>query len=911
MLRTLSMSSSSTSLVTIVGDELTNQQCKDSNTDETAEFSMEMSSPVAVSIPKVEPCLNESIETNDNLLNTEELSESPISFLKPYKIKDPVILLEKCDKIWETLQLIKNVQGSKGANTLNSISKESEDDEPYVKYQPVVLGDNNATLPHLKLSVKRSRRLYNCTTCGNLYLHKKSLRYHAQVVHGIYMSLDRPRHSISVTTNVNKDKESSTSETEQNNIKKLPLKRSHSRQSKDSSSPGTKLHVNKSNTEPMLNTQSEEKKTNMSTHTKDTLYNDQGVQKVQRKSVPSEELNGKGTSPLSYYKCMLCKRCVKDLRKHFMDYHKIVHTDLMLKKLEQTSIVLQDNKPKNSNNNNSLRNGALTSDKQKFQNSGKRKFNTSDAGHEKRFKVDVSTNKVHNTLSDDKYKCHICSAMYGARHIKRHVNNHRLRGETKKNFHIINSNMSVCVDENTTTSCKYKCLICSEIYRPHNIRRHLQRHYDRGEKKENFDHKDSSMPMKSKGDDDSRSASDKNINVFKNKSRSDSVNLITNKYANKRSSRSRTEFCRRNDEDNTTCTCGRSFRDPYTLHVHKKVCELESDNTGERGRRSRTRMLSNSTPILNITIKKRNNSYEIVDRKADDEKELQRSAKDNRSTIDTADKDIETQQKSNESLELHKYSEKHSFLKIEDVDEDIDVDIEENSQNVSVTNAAIANLATTELSEPLSKSFNEAEEENKTNTKKYNGQNIKNGLKLQKQSICVCGTLFDSRKALDFHTLKHQSCPRFTCGYCNTTFPNATLWRKHQCKSSTIKLFIDLPYELDCKLCNISVSSYIAFDEHIRQEHFDPMVPIHCYQCDKRFGSTNARRIHIRNEHEQYTCNMCDMIYNDNMKNKHEGYHYGLGHPCHICKKTYSSKRNLFSHTQNSHHARRSQDVKV
>ncbi|XP_033326488.2 uncharacterized protein LOC117220539 isoform X1 [Megalopta genalis] len=901
MSRTQLMSSSSTSLMTMVGNELTNQQCTNSNTDEATEFSVEMPCPVTVSIPKVEPCFNESFGTSDNSLNTDELFESQISFPKPYKIKDPIILLEKCDKIWETLKLIKNVQGNKSTNTLNSVSLKNTDDKPYVKYQPVVLGDNNATLPHLKLSVKSSRRLHQCTTCGNLYLHKKSLRHHAQVVHGIYISVEKPRHNLPEKANVNKDKESSTVETEQSNLKKLPLKRSHSMQSKDSLSPCVKSHVNKSNPESMSDTQSEGKKINISTHTKETLNSDEGVPKDQGKSISPEELKGNGSPSSSYYQCVLCKNYVKNLRKHLINYHKIVHTDLMLKKLKQTSIVSKVDKSKNSNNNNSLRNSAVTSDKQKFQSNGKRNLNRSHAGHEKRFKVTDTAYRVNNSLPDGKHKCSICSHIYRrARDIRRHVEAHRRHGETKENVNVVSNNITTCINGNSIIIRRYKCLICSETYKPHNIRRHVQGHRGRGETKENF-------TMKSKENKNSRSVSLRNINGIKNKRQNNSVNLFANKKTNQREARKRTEFYRRNDDKhNTTCTCGRSFRDPYTMHVHKKVCDLESDETGERVSRSRTRMVSNSTSRINITIKKRNDSYEIVGRKTDDEKELQYSVNDSRSSTSSSDNDIETQHACNETVEVSKYSENHSFLKIQDIDEDIDVDIEENSQSVSATNDTIENLATIELDQPLPESFNK-QKENKINTniKRSSSRTSKNILKLQKQNICICGTLFDSRKALDFHVLKHHSCTRFTCGYCNTTFPNASLWKKHQCNSSQTKLFIDTPQELDCKFCNISVNSYIAFDVHIRQKHFDPVVPIQCYQCDKRFSNTTARKIHIRNDHEQYTCNMCDMIYNDNMKNRHEGYHYGLGHPCHICKKTYSSKRNYVRHIQKAHFARR------
>ncbi|XP_076655738.1 uncharacterized protein LOC143360608 [Halictus rubicundus] len=849
-----SESLSSTSVITMVGNGFTNEECTDTNKDEATECSMRMPSPVTVCIPKVEPCYDSVSDWNEDLLNTDELIGSAIPFITPYKIKDPIILLEKCDKIWETLKLIKDVQSSKSTNTLNSVSLENENHKSYIKYQPNVLGNNNVTLPNLKLCVKSTQRLYPCPTCGKPYLHKRDLRHHSAKIHGIFMSLDRPRNNVPGKQSVSKDKETSVAETEQNMVKKLNLKRSHTKQI-NPSPKSAKSNTNESNQESVSSSQSQGKKTNISMHTKDTLINSENVKKDQKKAISRKELSQNSTLSSACKECILCKYFVKDLRKHLVDYHKIQATDFMLKELEKTSTVLKVNKSKNdignTNNNNSLRNDPVSNNKQQFQRNEKRKLNVSYTRHEKRFKIDNNTSKVNS------YQCEICSGLYRPHHIKRHLVGHRNRGETKENFHLINYNYSDPSD----------------------------------------------------------------ISGFEDRDKSNSTSLFKNNKKGKRIPRKRNEFYRINDsKGNTTCSCGRSFRNPYTLYVHKRSCKFQNDEMEEYAIGSAKETVENSLAKINIKIKKRNDSYEIVGREREKPEELEDAAKDTDPLTDPCDQDVENdKQENNEITGSSKYSDEHKFLKIAKIDEDsdIDVDIEENSQsgstisNSNQKNNNRDNLLTNEL-------INQSEEKESepiTRRSRYSRitSNVKGSPKslleshiIEKQNICVCGTLFDTRKALDVHTLKHQAHSRLICGYCDTTFPDIDMWKSHQCDHKKAKLFIDIPLEIDCHLCTTTFSSYTAFDEHVRTQHYNPIIPYLCFQCDKRFCNTTVRKNHINSEHDKYVCPICDVTYTDKMKTRHEGYHYGLGYPCHLCKKTYSAKSYFNKHMQKTHPVRRS-----
>ncbi|XP_034935820.1 zinc finger protein 107-like [Chelonus insularis] len=146
-----------------------------------------------------------------------------------YGLKTCLVELERCDKIWETIQLIRHLQDDPNlesciennenlieeksllnllepsTNDVETNNVEINDEEinkeerneaendpsettntmlPYIKYQPV-LNNGNAALPNFQFSVKRTRILYPCHICGRQYSHTRSLREHSEKVHKI------------------------------------------------------------------------------------------------------------------------------------------------------------------------------------------------------------------------------------------------------------------------------------------------------------------------------------------------------------------------------------------------------------------------------------------------------------------------------------------------------------------------------------------------------------------------------------------------------------------------------------------------------------------------------------------------------------------------------------------------------
>ncbi|XP_031834476.1 uncharacterized protein LOC116427828 isoform X2 [Nomia melanderi] len=875
------------------GNGSADQQCNNYNKDEAVKLPMLMPCLDTVCVPKVEPCYNRTSDSNEDESNIDKLITSSIHFTTPYKVKDPIILLEKCDKIWETLKLIKTVQNDKSSNTLKSLSVENTNAKSYIKYQPV-LSNNNAALPNFKLSVKSTRKLYPCVTCGKIYFERRRLGHHSEKIHGILIATLRSKKSITHKNSIDTEKESSTSKTEQNSLKKFNVKKNQCKQVKDSSSHSVTSRVTESNSGNTSNFQSQARKKDNVINTKDSLTDKGNVRKDQKKGVSHKELTQNRTSvslhdeSSSQQQCILCKKFVKDVRKHLVDYHKIDCSGPMLKELEKSSAMLTDNKVKRDNVNNKYLESSLnTNDKQQFQKNGKRKLNLSETVHKKRYKINGNNYQETKFLQSSKFLCEICLELCRPNSFRKHVTAHHMRGETKENFQLMN--------------CNYF---------------------------------NSSLSSKQNINEKQKCSSLENTNACKDRNVNGSINLLKDKKINEQKFKNRREFYMRSkSKHDTTCFCGRQFRDPYTLYLHKSKCYLVTGETEQHTTKNKRETVPNVTGSdtdrdsrfgISIKIKRRNDSsYEIVRRESDNGKSLQ----DSTCSRDTelASNSIENiavtdqQEQQYEITESSKYSENHSFLKIQHVDEDMDIDIEGDSQNGSI----ISNITNKHPTSEIINDSHEKQQENETKTKDTRSSQIisdvKNSLKkvLQtqkcekydnvesdtsvKHNLCICGTLFDTKKALDFHIMKHQLRSQLVCGYCNEKFSDITKWKAHQCTVTKFKIFHDVPVELDCHYCNATLNSYTKFDAHMKLQHFDPVLPFECFHCEKRFSSSTIRRNHIKAEHEKIVCFICKMEYLHNMKTRHEGYHYGLGYPCHMCKKTYSSSYILSKHIKNIH----------
>ncbi|XP_017756714.1 PREDICTED: uncharacterized protein LOC108548340 [Eufriesea mexicana] len=715
--------------------------------------------PLLVSIPKIEPLFPNISISNEDTSNVDELA---IPFVTPYKVKDPIILLERCDKIWETLKIVKNIQDRNKSNVFNSLPLEVTaakstnvlNDNKYIEYQPV-LGNNSAGLPNFKLSVKNKKKLYQCVTCGKQYSLYRTMRYHSQKIHGIY----------------------------------IPTK---------------------------------------------TMKNDE-KKMLDKEMMINEKINSLYDN-IPLLTCTLCKQSIRDMRKHLVDYHKIESPNFMLKKLDEKLTVSEGNKLNVFNNENKTLN-EISQEKQRnslyFQNVRRRKS---------------------NILRNKKRKCEICLGLYQVSSFFRHIRVHRTRGETKENFHL--------------STKKYAN---SPLHR---------------KSKKNFKIDDIFFPS-------TKYNAKYNSNLSKNNEGEEQI--MQNENKDKKMS------------DVFVCSCGRSFRNPHTLFTHKKYCilskELELLQTADSVAQSDSDRHSGTG--LSITIKKKNNSYEIID-------------KDNGNTSEN-NTQIELQDYPREILELSKYSERHSILKLESVNEDVDIDIEDDSE-ANFSNNNISNSAcevVNNFSQEREESTIKVEQDDKSYQENSNSELLQetalskndskqsNDIKVNfktKYNVCLCGYQFYTKRALEIHISKHHAGSKLLCGYCKANFPNATEWNKHLCSVTQGKKFVPLPLEINCRYCNITLNAYKKFDDHVKLKHFDPILPFHCFQCHKRFSNTTARKMHADTDHKITICSICNNKCLNFMKSKHKAYHYGLGFPCHFCKRTYTCKIHLLRHNKAVHH---------
>ncbi|XP_043271799.1 uncharacterized protein [Venturia canescens] len=136
--------------------------------------------------------LNGDEENDEDSTKFEAFIRLSMRLKKQYNLQEASVALERCDKIWDTMQLLKNAQSS-----YNSVEEEEvytdqgkvsssvpTETVPYIKYQPTQGNGNNA-LPNFYLSVKKQTKIYNCGTCGRIYNEKRAFKIHMKRDHGI------------------------------------------------------------------------------------------------------------------------------------------------------------------------------------------------------------------------------------------------------------------------------------------------------------------------------------------------------------------------------------------------------------------------------------------------------------------------------------------------------------------------------------------------------------------------------------------------------------------------------------------------------------------------------------------------------------------------------------------------------
>ena len=172
---------------------------------------------------------------------------------------------------------------------------------------------------------------------------------------------------------------------------------------------------------------------------------------------------------------------------------------------------------------------------------------------------------------------------------------------------------------------------------------------------------------------------------------------------------------------------------------------------------------------------------------------------------------------------------------------------------------------------------------------------------------CPCGKTF--RGAQSFLTHVQEYHPLwFECGYCKVTFSNSKDYYAHSCDVNEGKDFEDLQ-DVTCHCCEAKVKM-VNFDAHVKREHLVPQAPYLCYYCKMRFFNGIQRRAHLTKDHVRPSCKTCGKSLRFDFAAKHEAYHDGLGYPCHICKKAFTTTR-LANHHKFEVHLREDEECKI
>ncbi|XP_017793795.1 PREDICTED: zinc finger protein 62 homolog [Habropoda laboriosa] len=861
------------------GDEITEEYEHKVNTDdifrtEKCEYKVN-----DISLPKIEPLYPGTADLSDGISSIGEMV-SPIPFTTPYKVKDPIIVLEKCDKIWETLQVIKNTQCRGKTDTSTELPSETTSKSLYVEYNPV-LGNNNSALPNFKFSVKTKKKLFCCSTCEKRYTRNNHLRYHLERAHGILVPPKRNRNVILTKKDIEKEKEPNNVVKEKDNSEKVYLKKGESKQQASASLQSSPTSVIKCNIS-ISNSYMQRRKRNILRRNSDQIS--ETVKKGRERKVLNKELKQNEKSVPSQHElvslmCVLCKQSVKNLRKHLIDYHKIESPDFMLKNLNDTSTPSGSKESKTLlSNSKALKKNPTTQEKGSlhFQKKNKRKSNMSYVNSSKRCKLNSNNKgKTGNPVGNNRHQCEICFGIYTLRSYRRHIQTHRSRGETKENFHLF--------------SCKY---INSPLFQ-HTL--NISNTFVKNR-----------INLKPGDKDDSNLSEDKEIERI----------ILQNNQAS---------HAGYNGQQETICSCGRSFRNPHTLFMHKKQCRILTDEEKDSSTDSaseydvKKNCYDRDSGIgISITIKKKNNSYEIIDKDNKNETKFEdTSLSKDAYTLSHTSKDytqIKSQNHPYEDLESSEYSENYSILKIQSTDEDIDIDIEEDSQTNSSNNDITSSTSKiNDLHKEIKKEEIKVDQNDKSFGENVNSEVLQQKLRnryqfnlnklnsIQKRNNCVCGRTFYTRKALQVHITKHDTSSNLTCGYCKVSFANVIAWNEHECSISKGRKFTDIPMEITCCYCKETVYTYKQFDEHMTVKHLGSELPYQCFLCTSRFSNATFRKIHYYKEHQVTACSLCNYKCYDMMKSKHRAYHYGLGFPCHVCKKTYSTGRALIRHEWKVH----------
>ncbi|XP_014216468.1 uncharacterized protein LOC106645190 [Copidosoma floridanum] len=794
----------------------------------------------------------------------ERIKELTDYYKEKHNFKEAQIKLQSCDKIWETLQLIKNVQ--------NSFCDDNDDDTScqYIaskdsaspnesSLQPLLINASKS-VPDFRFSVKSKKKLFYCITCGKEFFDSIQLKQHATEKHGIFVN---PKRVYKPRGEANFQVEN-TPIADNSSVNKGDCKIVEENESLSRTESTNSVHI-----EHPENENCPQQTINVNSTTNKVLV----TKDISKESVLKE------VKKKEKIKCVLCKRITTDIVYHMKGYHKVACVRSIIEQCEK--VTTDDNYTTNSAN------AQINSEVVAHEQNKSNFYNSTEVPikKKKRNKTCWTIKKKKHMLIDKSlkpfqrgpFKCNVCLGIYkNLKTFTYHKSLHRIRGETPQNF-----DPSKCRFFNSPLRT-----LAKTVNQPlQNVTSNNQREVITPTTDGSSEHED---PGKT----------------------------------NEGSSEVSEDF----NMEQTKCECGRLFRNYHTLYLHKVKCKgtIETSKT-DKSYSNNSNNDADSGISISIKIKKnKNDSYEVVPSNMSSEdnyKDFRNSKDSDASSNDSGMVSVDYNGHRANNLDvLSKYSKSHSILRIQVAEDDEDVDIEDGEDSVKVIPKSfkeknVNGLITNEDSDNIPSLTNLCQqilsnEKPLNEGSGYENPSMNHTSKMLHniKSNCPCGKNFKNFKYLNIHVRRyHPLLPR--CAYCLTNFDRIEKYIGHECKVVEGKLFIEPIIQTQCIECKALVDLGEPFDKHMKTHNLDSTT-FQCFKCDMKFDNQHQRKAHFNIEHGFSLCRICNKLLHIDHLYRHEAYHDGLGHPCHVCKKTFSQKVLLKKHIQYTHDSNVNEVVK-
>lgn len=168
-----------------------------------------------------------------------------------------------------------------------------------------------------------------------------------------------------------------------------------------------------------------------------------------------------------------------------------------------------------------------------------------------------------------------------------------------------------------------------------------------------------------------------------------------------------------------------------------------------------------------------------------------------------------------------------------------------------------------------------------------------------KRHICeICKKSFVTRHCLEAHLRVHTNERPYECTVpgCGKTFKQSGQLKQHTIRHGPKQDFI-------CDVCGTNVSSKYTLIEH-RKIHFQ-IGAFKCEECSASFAKRSYLKEHIKNQHVEYTpeiCSTCGGTFKNQARlNAHMKLHEGTDHICSYCNKMFLKRSRMMDHISAVH----------